>query len=115
MPIRPTPTKPRVCPPIANSLKLQLHRCAAYLIELELQCPSNCSACRRIAPSFACDKPPDEAGRYDRMQTRPWHSFSTGGLLLGTLFFAASLTPTLLPRGFLSQGVLSGCALASGY
>jgi uncharacterized membrane protein len=31
------------------------------------------------------------------------------------LFFAASLTPTLLPRNFLTQGVLSGCALASGY
>jgi len=30
-----------------------------------------------------------------------WHSFSPGGLMLGTLFFAASLTPTLLPRGFL--------------
>jgi len=45
----------------------------------------------------------------------PWYSFSTGGFLLGTLFFAASLTPTLLPRTFLTQGVLSGCALASGY
>lgn len=49
------------------------------------------------------------------MQTRLWYSFSTGGLLLGTLFFAASLTPTLLPRNFLTQGVISGCALASGY
>ena len=29
---------------------------------------------------------------------RFWQSFSTIGLLLGTLFFAASLTPTLLPR-----------------
>jgi uncharacterized membrane protein len=44
-----------------------------------------------------------------------WHSFSTGGLLLGTLFFAASLTPSLLPRTFLIQGVLSGCSLAAGY
>ena len=44
-----------------------------------------------------------------------WHSFSTGGLLLGTLFFAASLTPSLLPRTFLTQGVLSGCSLAGGY
>src|SRR5215472_19102219 len=44
-----------------------------------------------------------------------WHSFSTGGLLLGTLFFAASLTPTLLPRSFLTQGVLAGCSLAAGY
>jgi uncharacterized membrane protein len=45
----------------------------------------------------------------------PGHSFSTCGLLLGTLFFAASLTPTLLPRGFFTQGVLSGCSLAAGY
>jgi uncharacterized membrane protein len=44
-----------------------------------------------------------------------WHSISTSGLLLGTLFFAASLTPTLLPRSFLTQGVLSGCSLATGY
>jgi uncharacterized membrane protein len=42
-------------------------------------------------------------------------SFNTGGLLLGTLFFAASLTPTLLPRSFLTQGVLSGCSLVVGY
>jgi uncharacterized membrane protein len=35
--------------------------------------------------------------------------------LLGTLFFAASLTPSLLPRTFLTQGVLSGCSLAGGY
>ena len=44
-----------------------------------------------------------------------WHSVSTSGLLLGTLFFAASLTPTLLPRSFLTQGVLSGCSLAARY
>jgi uncharacterized membrane protein len=42
-------------------------------------------------------------------------NLSTSGLLLGTLFFAASLTPTLLPRSFLTQGVLSGCSLATGY
>ena len=29
--------------------------------------------------------------------------------------FCASLTPTLLPRNFLTQGVLSGCSLATGY
>jgi uncharacterized membrane protein len=46
---------------------------------------------------------------------RLWYSFSAGGLLLGTLFFAASLTPTLIPRTFLTQGVLSGCCLAAGY
>jgi uncharacterized membrane protein len=44
-----------------------------------------------------------------------WQSFSTSGLLLGTLFFAASLTPSLLPRSFLTQGVLSGFSLAAGY
>ena len=46
---------------------------------------------------------------------RLWYSFSTGGLLVGTLFFAFSLTPTLLPRTYLTQGVLSGCSLAAGY
>jgi uncharacterized membrane protein len=49
------------------------------------------------------------------MERGPWHSFSTSGLLLGTLFFAASLTPSLLPRSFLTQGVLSGFCLAAGY
>jgi uncharacterized membrane protein len=49
------------------------------------------------------------------MGRRPWHSFSSSGLLLGTLFFALSLTPSLLPRSFLTQGVLSGCSLAAGY
>lgn len=43
------------------------------------------------------------------------HSFSNAGLLLGTIFFAASLTPSLLPRTVLTQGVLSGCSLAVGY
>lgn len=49
------------------------------------------------------------------MRKELWHSFSSCGLLLGTLFFAASLTPTLLPRTFLTQGLLSGCCLAAGY
>lgn len=35
--------------------------------------------------------------------------------MLGTLFFTASLTPSLLPRSFLAQGVVSGCSLAAGY
>ncbi|MDY0885722.1 alpha/beta hydrolase [Dongia soli] len=46
---------------------------------------------------------------------RLWHSLSTVGLLLGSLFFAASLTPTLVPRTFLTQGVLSGFSFAAGY
>jgi uncharacterized membrane protein len=43
------------------------------------------------------------------------HSFSALGLVLGTLFFAASLTPSLVPRHHLVQGVLSGVCLAAGY
>ncbi|OOG21483.1 hypothetical protein B1C78_16090 [Thioalkalivibrio denitrificans] len=41
--------------------------------------------------------------------------FSTVGLLVGTLFFALSLTPTLVPRGDVTQGVISGLSLAAGY
>lgn len=44
-----------------------------------------------------------------------WNSLSLIGLLLGTLFFAASLTPSLVPRPFLIQGVLSGTCFAIGY
>ncbi|ABM60879.1 alpha/beta hydrolase [Halorhodospira halophila] len=40
---------------------------------------------------------------------------STVGLLLGTLFFAFSLTPSLVPRPFAFQGVLSGLSLTAGY
>jgi uncharacterized membrane protein len=41
--------------------------------------------------------------------------FSTSGLLVGTLFLALSMSPTLLPRTDIVQGVISGLALASGY
>lgn len=41
--------------------------------------------------------------------------FSTIGLLVGTLFFSLSLTPSLLPRGDVTQGVLSGLSMAAGY
>jgi len=37
------------------------------------------------------------------------------GLLVGTVFFAASLTPSLVPRTWLFQGVVSGLSLAAGY
>ena len=46
---------------------------------------------------------------------RNWESFSYWGLVVATLFFAFSLTPSLLPRHFASQGLLSGFALAVGY
>jgi uncharacterized membrane protein len=44
-----------------------------------------------------------------------WRSFSGLGLLLGALFFAASLTPSLIPRAFPLQGVLGGVCFAFGY
>lgn len=40
---------------------------------------------------------------------------SAFGLLLGLVFLAASLTPSLIPRGPLLQGVLGGVVMALGY
>lgn len=42
-------------------------------------------------------------------------SLSGVGLALGTLLFAAALTPTLIPRGPLPQGALAGICFAIGY
>lgn len=50
-----------------------------------------------------------------RTAARLLAGFSFVGLVLATLFFAASLTPSLLPRTFAAQGILSGLALAVGY
>ncbi len=52
--------------------------------------------------------------------TRRWMGIqldriSTGGWLFGLLFFALSLTPSLLPRHFSVQGILCGFAFAAGY
>jgi len=46
---------------------------------------------------------------------RYWNSFSFVGLVFATLFFAASVTPSLLPRPYVVQGILSGFSLAIGY
>lgn len=42
-------------------------------------------------------------------------SLSGIGIAVGTLFFAASLTPTLIPRTYITQGVLAGGCFAIGY
>ena len=42
-------------------------------------------------------------------------SLSTTGLLVGTLLFATSLSPSLVPRPFLMQALLSGVAFSAGY
>lgn len=63
--------------------------------------------------------PHPATGWWPRAVPRPlqrfWHSLSTIGVLLGTLFFAFSLTPSLLPRGPFFQGLLSGSSAAAGY
>ncbi|KQV81730.1 alpha/beta-hydrolase family protein [Rhizobium sp. Root1220] len=51
---------------------------------------------------------------------RPWlsnilASLSPLGLALGFAFFAASLTPSLMPRSFIVQGALSGVSAGVGY
>ena len=38
-----------------------------------------------------------------------------GGVLVGALLFAASLTPSLLPRDWLFQGVVAGISGGTGY
>ncbi len=38
-----------------------------------------------------------------------------GGLFVGVAFFLASLTPSLLPRSWIAQGVISGLSLVCGY
>ncbi|MCA9067473.1 MAG: alpha/beta-hydrolase family protein [Planctomycetaceae bacterium] len=44
-----------------------------------------------------------------------WNSFSFVGLVFATLLFSASVTPSLLPRHYAVQGLLSGLSLAIGY
>lgn len=41
--------------------------------------------------------------------------FSMVGLLVGTLFFALSLTPSLVPRPPLVQGLIAGVSFSAGY
>jgi uncharacterized membrane protein len=50
-----------------------------------------------------------------KLTQRLVRSLCTAGLLFGTLLFAASLSPSLLPRPPLLQGVISGLAFAAGY
>ena len=49
------------------------------------------------------------------MTGRLFPSLGIGGVLVGTVFFAISLSPSLLPRPFVVQGVLSGASFAVGY
>ncbi|MBF9058470.1 hypothetical protein HKCCSP123_04675 [Rhodobacterales bacterium HKCCSP123] len=51
----------------------------------------------------------------NRRLARIMGPFSVPCLLLGLLFFAASLTPSLIPRGPAVQGILGGLVTAIGY
>lgn len=46
---------------------------------------------------------------------RVGQTLSTAGLLLGTIFFALSLTPSLIPRSDMVQGSISGLSFTAGY
>lgn len=62
------------------------------------------------------ERPPRHLPRRLReLSERFLRSLSVIGLILGTLFFALSLTPSLVPRPFTMQGLLSGMAVAAGY
>lgn len=50
-----------------------------------------------------------------RWAARTIDAFSLTGLALATLFFCASLTPSLIPRESVTQGVLSGLSFSCGY
>ncbi len=52
-----------------------------------------------------------------RLALSAWLSLRLGiaGVLLGTVFFAFSLTPSLIPRPMPVQGILSGLSFAAGY
>lgn len=52
---------------------------------------------------------------FRNLASRLWQSLSTIGLLVGSLFFAASFTPSLVPREYLVQGALAGVAFGVGY
>lgn len=50
-----------------------------------------------------------------RLSERIGSYISSAGLVVGILFFALSLTPSLIPRPAVVQGLLSGCVFAVGY
>src|SRR5690606_710486 len=60
-------------------------------------------------------KQPRWGHRLDAIWDLVAQHLSPPGLLVGAIFFALSLTPSLLPRTEIVQGVLSGCCFAVGY
>ncbi|RUP01138.1 MAG: hypothetical protein EKK34_30840 [Mycobacterium sp.] len=61
-------------------------------------------------------KPAENAPWWHRYRGRWWvRHYTYTGTLFGLIFVWLSLTPSLLPRGPLFQGVVSGCSGAIGY
>ncbi|WP_213281641.1 alpha/beta hydrolase [Cellulomonas hominis] len=54
----------------------------------------------------------DEGPRRRRLRPRPLHG---GGLVVGVVFAVLAMTPSLLPRDWLFQGLVSGISGAIGY
>ncbi|MGV1759845.1 alpha/beta hydrolase [Rhizobium sp. A22-96] len=50
-----------------------------------------------------------------RLDKEMFRSLSLLGMVMGLIFFAASLTPSLMPRSYLVQGALSGISAGVGY
>lgn len=67
--------------------------------------------------SSAEDSPPTsgKSARLRRAASDYAHRISFAGLIFGTIFLWLSTTPSLLPRGPLFQGIVSGGAAAVGY
>jgi uncharacterized membrane protein len=68
-----------------------------------------------IAGDAQAARPEGRARRLVRFLGRRLDTLSAGGWLFGLLFAALSLTPSLIPRNVLVQGILSGCTFAAGY
>jgi uncharacterized membrane protein len=64
-------------------------------------------------PEPAGTTKPSGGGRWRRLRGRWKYSFV--GLAGAVAFFCLSLTPSLLPRGYLVQGLISGLLSATGY
>ena len=82
--------------------------------------PQSSSRRRRAAkasPPPAAPPPPRRGplGWLAGLPVELWRTFSGLGLVIGALLFAAALTPSLIPRSPLLQGVLSGVCFAIGY
>ena len=74
------------------------------------------SAAGSVAAGPETEPDPGPARR-SRWTENPWwlRHYTFTGTAVGLIFIFLSMTPSLLPRGALFQGLVSGCSGASGY